>query len=88
MTADLIRLWAERDAAKAAWMAFLEEADQYTLENDPVLAALHTPAQERTADQLELIGQHSERHHALLAAIQETERKVRVAAGHGENGDI
>lgn len=82
MSADLLRLWAEREAAKEAWRQFMEEADFYTTENDPVLAALATPAEERTAEQDELFRVYSERHSALLEAVHEAERRVRVASGH------
>lgn len=82
MTADLIRLWAERDAAKERWREFVEEADFYTTENDPVLAALVASPEERTAEQDELFRVYSERHSTLLEAVREAERKVRVASGH------
>lgn len=80
MTADLVRLWAERDEAKARWQAFMEEADAFTVETDPVLVALY--ADERTAKQQELIQAHQARQHTLLDAVLEAERKVRVASGH------
>lgn len=82
MTADLILLWAERDAAKQAWQAFLAEADAYTLETDPVVAALYTPRENRTAEQHELINAHAERQSMLLGAVLAAERAVRVATGH------
>jgi hypothetical protein len=80
VTADLVRLWAERDEAKARWQAFMEEADTFTVETDPVLVALYTD--ERTEEQQELIRAHQERQHTLLDAVLEAERKVRVASGH------
>jgi hypothetical protein len=80
VTADLVRLWAERDEAKARWQAFMEEADAFTVETDPVLVALYTD--ERTEEQQELIRAHQERQHTLLDAVLEAERKVRVASGH------
>jgi hypothetical protein len=82
VTADLVRLWAERDEAKARWQAFMEEADAFTVETDPVLVALYTGTDERTDEQQELIRAHQERQHTLLDAVLEAERKVRVASGH------
>lgn len=80
--ADLIELWAQRDAAKAAWAAFMEEADACPNEADPVLTVLRIPVQDRTTEQHELFTAYVERHDTLLRAVYEAERKVRVATGH------
>lgn len=82
MTDDLLRLWAERDEAKAAWRAFVAEAVPYTCDTDPVLAALDTPADQRMVKQQQTVEEYWKRRTALLEAVHEAERRVRVASGH------
>jgi len=85
--ADLIELWAERDAAKARWTAFVEEGRDASWHTDPVLKALSVPVAERLPEQQRLINDHWERRTALLEAIKEAERRVRVASGHAQIDD-
>lgn len=82
MSADLIRLWRERDKAKQDWRDFLAEADGHTAEDDPVVIALNTPIDIRTPEQEVLVDVYDGRHRALLDAVYAAERAVRVATGH------
>lgn len=82
MSADLIHLWAQRDAAQEEWRLFMEEADSHIAGSDPVVIAMDTPRLWRTPEQEELIRVYDERQTALLSALHEAERKIRVATGH------
>lgn len=82
MTTDLIELWARRDEAQARWLAFVEEGRTASWHDDPVLKALSVPVAFREPEQQQVIEDHWERRTALLEAVQEAERRVRVATGH------
>lgn len=88
MSADLVRLWAERDAAHEAWRQFVAEADAFGTGEDPVLQALNVFAGRRTPEQEDALQEFQERRQALLEGIWEAERRVRVASGHGTLRDL
>jgi hypothetical protein len=69
-------LWAARDRAHEQWRAFTEEMYQ------PLLEALETPFEQRTEEQGRLVDEDWERRTALLTAVFEVERQIRVATGH------
>lgn len=82
MSRQIISAWAQRDKARQQWREFLAEADGHTAATDPVVIALDTPIEERTHEQHVLVEMYDARHHALLHAVHEAERRVRVATGH------
>jgi hypothetical protein len=84
---DLIELWAQRDEAQARWLAFVEEGRSATWHEDPVLKALSVPVAVRQPEQQQVIEAHWERRTALLEAVKEAERRVRVATGHEKTND-